>query len=319
MPNSKNVKPLLPPSQRGFAGLVRNLSRSKYMLLLVLPGTLYLFVFNYVPMYGVLNAFNDLSLTNGTFGSPWVGFKWFEQFYSSVYFTRIFVNTAILSFWTLIWGFPLPILFALMLNEVRSQWFKRTVQSISYFPHFISVVVVVGIMYNLFSSSGGGVLYNLIHEWTGYSGQIYGDAEWFRPLYVGSEVWQNFGWNSIIFLGALSAVDPQLYEAAKIDGANRYRMMTSITLPSIMPTVVTMLILNIGGILSVGTEKVLLLYNPAIYETSDVIGTYIYRDGILGANYSFSTAVGLFTSVIGFVLLAVTNQISKKVNEVSLW
>ncbi|MEI8093857.1 MAG: ABC transporter permease subunit [Spirochaetales bacterium] len=318
MATAKAVKRPLPLGQRGWKGLVRNVNRSKYMLLLVLPGALYLFVFNYVPMYGVLNAFNDLNITKGTLDSPWVGFRWFEQFFSSIYFYRLFSNTVILSFWTLVWGFPMPILFALLLNEVKNQFFKRTVQSISYFPHFISVVVVVGIMYNMFSSSGG-IFYNLVVWLTGNDSQILGNAEWFRPLYVGSDVWQNFGWNSIIFLGALSSVDPQLYEAARIDGANRYRMMMSITLPSIMPTVVTMLILNIGGILSVGADKVILLYNPAIYETSDVIGTYIYRDGILGANYSFSTAIGLFTSVIGFVMLTITNQISKKVNEVSLW
>jgi putative aldouronate transport system permease protein len=313
------IAPVLPASRRGFRGFVRNVSMQKYLLLLLIPGTLYLVIFNYFPMYGVLNAFVDYNVTKGTIHSPWVGLMWFQRFMSSVYFVRTFRNTVILSLWTLVFSFPVPIIFALLLNEVRNQGFKRTVQSISYFPHFVSVVVVVGIMVNLFSSPDG-ILYKLVLLVTGKQQVlILGAAGWFRPLYVGSGVWQDFGWDSIIYLGALSAVDPQLYEAARIDGANRGHQLRHITMPSIMPTIVTLLILYIGHLLSVGTEKVLLLYNPAIYEVADVIGTYIYRDGILGANYSFSTAVGLFSSVIGFVLLLMANAISKKVNEVSLW
>jgi putative aldouronate transport system permease protein len=309
----------LMPRRSGWATFWRNVRLQKYLLLLLIPGTAYLIVFNYFPLYGVLNAFVDYNVTKGTMHSPWVGLMWFERFVSSVYFVRIFRNTVILSLWTLVFTFPVPIVFALLLNEVRNQGFKRTVQSISYFPHFVSVVVVVGILVNLFSSPDG-MFYKIVCWLSGrQTVLILGSASWFRPLYIGSEIWQNFGWDSIVYLGALSAVDPQLYEAARIDGANRMRQLTHITLPSIMPTIVTLLILYIGHLLSVGTEKVLLLYNPAIYEVADVIGTYIYRDGILGANYSFSTAVGLFSSVIGFVLLIAANQISKKVNEVSLW
>jgi len=319
MARSTAIAPLLPPSRRGLRGLWRNVRISKYLLILLIPGTLYLVVFNYFPMYGVLNAFVDYSVTKGTLHSPWVGLMWFQRFTSSVYFVRLFRNTVVLSIWTLVFSFPVPIVFALLLNEVRSQGFKRTVQSISYFPHFVSVVVVVGIMVNLFSSPDG-LLYRVVLFLSGKQAVlILGSAGWFRPLYIGSGVWQDFGWDSIIYLGALSAVDPQLYEAARIDGANRIKQLQHITLPSIMPTIVTLFILAIGHLLSVGTEKVLLLYNPAIYEVSDVIGTYIYRDGIQGANYSYSTAIGLFSSAIGFVLLLIANAISKRVNEVSLW
>ena len=311
--------PLLPPHKRGWRGFWRNVKMSKYLLILLIPGTAYLLVFNYLPMYGVLNAFVDYSVTKGTLHSPWVGLMWFQRFMSSVYFVRIFRNTVVLSLWTLVFSFPIPIIFALLLNEVKNQGFKRTVQSISYFPHFVSVVVVVGILVNLFASPDG-ILYKLVLLISGKDRVlILGAATWFRPLYIGSGVWQDFGWDSIIYLGALSAVDPQLYEAARIDGANRIKQLQHITIPSILPTIVTLFILAVGHLLSVGTEKVLLLYNPAIYEVSDVIGTYIYRDGILGANYSFSTAVGLFSSLIGFVLLVIANTISKKVNEVSLW
>jgi len=319
MAATRGTAPALSSPRTGLRGFWRNVKISKYLLILLIPGSLYMLLFNYLPMYGVLNAFVDYSVTKGTLHSPWVGLQWFKQFMSSVYFLRIFRNTVVLSFWSLIFGFPIPIIFALLLNEVKVQGFKRTVQSISYFPHFVSVVVVVGIIVNLFSSPDG-VANKVVTFLSGKeSVLILGSGKWFRPLYIGSGVWQDFGWDSIIYLGALSAVDPQLYEAARMDGANRIRQLLHITLPSILPTIVTLLILAIGHLLSVGTEKVLLLYNPAIYEVSDVIGTYIYRDGILGANYSFSTAVGLFSSVIGFVLLIMANQISKKVNEVSLW
>jgi putative aldouronate transport system permease protein len=291
---------------------------SRYMLLLLLPGTVYLIVFNYVPLYGLLNSFNDYSISKGTLHSPWVGLQWFQRFFSSIYFMRTVRNTVVLSFWSLVFGFPVPILFALLLNEVRNQGFKRTVQSISYFPHFISVVVVVGMMVNLFGQPDG-ILFKIASWIAGKPTPMLGQMNWFRTLYVGSSVWQDFGWDSIVYLGALSTVDPQLYEAARIDGANRYRQMLSITLPSILPTIVTLLILAIGHLLSVGFEKVYLLYNPAIYEKADVIATYIYREGITNGSYSFATAVGLFQAVVGFVLLIIANQISKKVNEVSLW
>jgi putative aldouronate transport system permease protein len=296
----------------------KNVIKSKFLLLLLLPGTAYLIIFQYIPMYGIIIAFKDFSPGLGIWGSEWVGFKWFTEFFQSVYAYRLLRNTVLISFYSLIWGFPIPILFALLLNELRNGFFKRAVQTVSYFPHFISTVIITGLIVNFLSPTDGlfGLLFKHL---TGETTSLLTDPAWFRTIYIGSGIWQEFGWSSIIYLAALSAIDPQLFDAAKIDGAGRWKQMRHITLPGIMPTIVILLILKMGSMLSVGSEKIILLYSPAIYETSDVISTYVYRRGLLGADYSFGAAVGLFNSIANFLLLIVINSISKKVNHTSLW
>lgn len=297
---------------------IKYVKRDKYLLLLILPVVIYYVVFSYIPMYGVIIAFKDFSPGKGILGSPWAGLKWFEEYFKSIYFTRTLRNTILISVYNLIWGFPVPIIFALLLNELKDGVFKRTVQTISYLPHFISVVVVVGMMVN-FLSPTDGLINLLIKRLGGQPIAFMSDPKWFRTLYVGSGIWQEFGWNSIIYLAALSSLDPQLYEAARIDGANRWQQVWHITIPGIMPTAIILLILSIGGLLSVGFEKIILMYSPATYETADVISTYVYRRGILNSQYSFGAAVGLFNSVISFILLYFANGISKRVTEVALW
>ncbi|WP_127588692.1 ABC transporter permease [Paenibacillus koleovorans] len=296
----------------------KNVIKSKYLLLLLLPGTAYLIIFQYIPMYGVVIAFKDFSPGLGIWGSEWVGFHWFSEFFNSYYAYRLLRNTVLISVYGLLWGFPIPLIFALLLNELRNGFFKRAVQTVSYFPHFISTVIITGLIVN-FLSPHDGLIGVLLSKITGESISLLVDPSWFRTIYISSGIWQSFGWSSIIYLAALSAIDPQLFDAAKIDGAGRWKQMLHITLPGIMPTVVILLILNMGSLLSVGAEKIILLYSPAIYETSDVISTYVYRRGLLGADYSFGAAVGLFNSIANFLLLIIVNSISKKVNQTSLW
>lgn len=296
----------------------RNIRRDKYLIIMIAPVIIYYIVFHYGPMYGAIIAFKDYNPGVGIFNSPWVGFKWFKQFFESFYFWRLIRNAVLLSTYGIIFGFPVPILFALLLNEAKDGFFKRSVQTVSYLPHFISLVVVVGMMVNFLSPVDGIVnmfLKNLGKEPINFMG----DPRWFRFLYISSGIWQGFGWSSIVYLAAISAIDPTLYDAAKVDGANRWQQMINITIPGIMPTIIILLILNIGNILSVGFEKIILMYQPMTYEVADVISTYVYRRGILGGDYSFSAAVGLFNSIINFTLLIIVNRISKKITEISLW
>lgn len=293
------------------------LARDRYLLLFALPGIVYFFIFCYVPMYGVTIAFKDFNASKGVMGSEWVGLKWFASFFSSVYFGRLLRNTLLLNIYSLVFSFPAPVILALVINEVREGTFKKSVQTISYLPHFVSVVVVVGIM-RLFLQSDG--LVNQALESIGLTTvNFFSEPGWFRPLYVISGIWQSCGWGSIIYLAALSGVNPELYDAAYVDGASRWQRVRYINLPSIKPTVVTLLILNIGRLLTLGHEKILLMYSPAIYETADVISTYVYRRGIEDARFSFGTAVGLFNSLCNVALLLAANAISRRVNETSLW
>ncbi len=298
--------------------LLKNAARDKYLLLLMLPVVLYYIVFHYFPMYGVVIAFKNYSAGRGILGSPWAGLRWFKTFFGSIYAWRTIRNTVLISIYRLIWGFPIPIIFALLLNELRNGFFKRAVQTVSYLPHFISMVVVVGMMVT-FLSPTDGIVNVVLKKLGGKSYDFMSDPRWFRALFIGSGIWQNFGWNSIIYLAALSGLDPQLYEAARIDGANRWHQVIYITLPGIMPTVVILLILALGRMLSVGFEKIILMYGPAVYETADVISTYVYRRGLLNAEYSYGAAVGLFNSLINFSLLVSANWLSKRVSQVSLW
>lgn len=297
--------------------LGKDLYKNRFIYFMALPVIAYYIVFQYVPMYGATIAFKDFTPIKGILGSPWIGFQNFTDFFNDVYFGRILSNTLLISLYNLIFGFPTPIILALLLNEVRKNGFKRFVQSVTYLPHFISVMVLCGLIVDFTSRNG------IINDLLAFMGMerttMLLRPELFRTIYVGSNIWQELGWGSIIYLAALAGIDQDLYEAAKIDGAGRFKQMLHITLPGIMPTIVILFILRMGSMMNVGFDKIFLLYNPITYETSDVISTYVYRKGILESNYSFSAAVGLFNSVINFVLLVITNKLSKKVNETSLW
>ena len=295
----------------------KRILKDRYLLLLFLPCLIYYILFKYVPMWGVLISFKDFKPFIGFWGSEWVGLKHYIDFFNNPDAWRIIRNTLLLGVYTLLWCFPLPIVFALALNELTRPKFKKFVQTVSYMPHFLSAVVVCG-MLNSFLSPVRGIVNIIINMFGGETINFLSTASWFRPIYVASEVWQTLGWGAIVYLAAITNVDPQYYEAAKLDGASRLRQIWSITLPCIAPTVATMLILRIGSILEVGLEKVLLLYSPAIYETSDIIATYVYRQGLVSGNMSYATAIGLFSSVINLVLLVSANYFSKKFADTGL-
>ncbi len=292
--------------------------RDRYLFLLISPVVAYYVVFHYVPMYGAIIAFKDFAPGKGILGSPWVGLENFRTFFDSFYFMRIVKNTFLLSLYTLLWGFPIPIIFALLLNELRSQLFKRSVQTISYLPHFISVVVVAGMIVK-FASPNDGVVNKGLRAIGINPIDFLSQPEWFRTIFVASEIWQGFGWGAIIYLAALAGIDPSLYEASDVDGATRWQKAWFVTLPSLVPVMVILLILNVGNLMVVGFEKVLLLYSPATYETSDVIQTYIYRRGIISADYSLAAAIGLFNSTINLILLVTVNRLARRFSDTSLW
>lgn len=269
----------------------KSLRRDRQLVFMLIPVVIFFAVFSYYPLYGILIAFKDYSISRGILGSPWAGLRYFRQFFSSPYFGRLLRNTVLISVYSLLWGFPIPILFALLLNEFKDGKFKRVIQTVSYLPHFISLVVICGILIDIFSPQGG-VVNSLLYSLTGKRINFFGEPEWFRTMYVGSGVWQEFGWNSIIYLAAITGINPDLYEAARIDGAGRLRQIWHVTLPGIKPTILTLLILNLGNIMSVGYEKIILLYSPTTYETADVISTYVYRTGLLSQQYSYAGAGG---------------------------
>jgi putative aldouronate transport system permease protein len=297
--------------------LSRDIKRNKHIYIIVLPVIIYYFIFHYMPMYGAMVAFKDFRPSLGVWKSPWVGLKHFTNFFSSYYFSRLLVNTLALSIYSLIFGFPAPIILALLLNELRIRWFKRVVQTITYIPHFISIVIIAGIIINFVKMDG--LVSLAVKAITGYDGNLLLEPKFFRTIYVASGIWQQVGWGSIIYLATLAGINYELYEAARIDGAGRWKQTLYITLPGLLPTITILLILQIGGLMNVGFEKVMLLYNPAIYDTSDVISTFVYRQGILSAQYSFSAAVGLFNSAINFSLVIMANKFSKMMTENSLW
>lgn len=296
----------------------RTIRRSKYLYLMFLPVFIYYVIFHYVPMIGTVIAFKDYNLFLGIWESPWVGLEYFKDFLSSIYFWRLIRNTVMISLLDLVIGFPAPIILALMLNEVQGSLFKRTIQTISYLPHFISSVVIVGIVVNFLSPSTG-LINSLIEMLGGTRVHFLVEPKYFWFIYTFMNIWKGVGWGSIIYLASLSGVDPTLYEAAIVDGAGRFRQTLSITLPSIAPTITILLIMRIGNLLSVGYESIILMYNPKIYETADVLSTYVYRRGLIDADYSFAAAVGLFQSAIALVLVVGSNWISRKVSETSLW
>ncbi|GIO92705.1 sugar ABC transporter permease [Paenibacillus lactis] len=297
---------------------MRQVRKNWQLYLLFLPVLLYFIVFHYVPMYGVQIAFKDFIANKGILESPWVGFKHFERFFNSFYFWRIIKNTLGIGLYELIVGFPIPIILALMINEARSGRFRRFIQTVTYAPHFLSTVVVVG-MIMMFLSPVSGLVNFIITSFGGEPIAFMTEPSWFKSIYVWSGVWQSMGWSSIIYLAALAGIDPQLHEAAKVDGAGWFRRIWHINLPGIAPTMIILLILNIGSILGVGFEKVFLMQNSLNMEASDVIATNVYRSGILGAQYSYSAAVGLFNSVVNFIMLITVNRIARRVSETSLW
>jgi ABC-type polysaccharide transport system, permease component len=291
--------------------------RNKTLYFLFIPVLVYYLIFQYGPMMGLIIGFKNYKPSLGFFGSKWVGLQHFKDFFTDYYFFRVLKNTIKISFTSLIFTFPMPIIFALLINEIRSRHYSRFIQTVSYIPHFISIVVIVSIMMDL-TGKNGAITQFLAHF--GFTPvTMLNDKRYFLPLYIISNIWQNIGWNSIIYLSALLAIDAELYEAAKIDGAGKFRQLISVTLPCLLPTIVVMLILQVGKMFNVGYEKIILMYNPLTYEVADVISTYVYRKGLLEMNWSYSTAVGLFNSVVSFTLVWITNKISKKISGNGLW
>lgn len=292
--------------------------RNKWLyLFFALPTIIYYGIFKYWPLYGVQIAFRNYRVTRGIWKSAFVGFRHFEEFINSIYFGRVVINTLRISLLDLLIGFPIPIIFALLLNEIGRPRFKKTIQTITYLPHFISVVVICGLLVNF--SSADGLFNTIIQMLGGSKSDLLMHSKNFLPIYIGSNIWSNFGWGSILYIAALSGIPQEQYEAAYIDGTNRWQRMWYITIPGIMPTIVIQYILKIGGLMSVGSEKILLLYSPLTYDVADVISTFVYRKGLIDFNFSYSTAVGLFNSIINILLLVIANRLSRKVNETSLW
>jgi putative aldouronate transport system permease protein len=269
-------------------------------------------------MYGIVIAFKNYNIYTGINDSPWVGFKYFKEFFSSIFFWRLIRNTLLISLYGLVFGFPAPIILALLFNELKDGVFKRSTQTISYLPHFVSTVIIVS-MFVQFLSPSRGLVNNIISMFGGEKVYFLGDPKYFRSLYTMMGIWAGVGWGTIIYLAAMTGIDPELYEAAIIDGCGHLRQVWHITLPCISSTIIIMLIFKVGQLLSVGAESIILMYNPAIYETADVISTYVYRRGLVEAQYSFAAAVGLFNSIAGLILITGTNAIAKKFSETSLW
>ncbi|WZL79060.1 ABC transporter permease subunit [Eubacteriales bacterium mix99] len=294
--------------------IIRNLD----LYLLILPVLVFYIIFCYRPMYGLQLAFKDYVAIDGIFGSPWVGLKHFERFFGSPYFLRLISNTLSISVLQLLFGFPIPVILALLINEMKNSRRKKLVQNVTYVPHFLSTVVIVGMLKN-FVHPEYGIINMMIAKLGGSRMNFMEEASWFHTLYVASGVWQNMGWDSIIFIASLSGVDPQLHESAKIDGAGRMQRIWHINMPAILPTIVIVLILNVGGLMNIGFEKAFLMQNDLNLSKSDIISTYSYRLGIQGAQYSYATAIGFFNSIINFMLLVTVNTISRRISSTSLW
>lgn len=305
-------------NKRNFQDLKKDLKKHKWLYVMLIIPVIFVVIWNYWPMYGVIIAFKDYSPAFGILGSPWVGLKHFERFFASYFFLEIIVNTLRLSLYSLLVSVPLPIILALLFNELNRKWFKSTAQTISYITNFISVVVVIG-MVQFFFSSQDGMINMLLNTFGFPSIDFLGSPKWFPHIYVWSGVWQGVGWGTLIYTAAMSGISPDQYEAAYLDGASRLQCIRHITIPSIMPTIVISTILATGSILSVGFEKTFLLQNAANLASSEVLSTYTYKMGIINGEYSFSAAVGLFNNVINFIVLFIVNKLAQKTNESSLW
>jgi len=317
-PGSKKL-PVPGSNRRGyFPSLWSDIWKEWDLYLLLGPGVLFILLFKYTPMYGITIAFKDFNIFTGFGDSPWVGWKHFEKLFTSPDFARVFQNTVIISLLKIIILFPLPIIVALMLNEMKNMIIKRSVQTVIYLPHFLSWVIVSGLFIDLLSTNGG-LVNKLLVSLNLEPVAFFLDNSVFRSVLVTSAGWKETGWSTIVYLAAFSMVDPTLYEAAKIDGAGRWKQLWHITLPGIAPIIILMFILRLGNILEAGTEQILVMYNPVVYNVSDVIGTYVYRQGLGNQDYSFTTAVGLFEAVISFTLVIVGNALSKKYLQRGIW
>lgn len=301
--------------------LMVNIKRDKYLLLMFLPVLIYLIIFCYLPMTGLVMAFKKFVPGQGIMGlytGDFVGLKWFEQFFASPYAFRLIRNTFLLSFYSLIFGFPIPIIFALCITQLKNKFLQKSSQVLTYLPYFISTVVVAGMITNFLSPSNG-IINLIIQKLGGDPINFLSEPSWFRAIYVISGSWQTFGFNSIIFVAAIMGIAPELHEAMIVDGASKLQTLRHLILPSIKPTIILLLIMSLGNLLNVGFEKVYLLYNTGIYETADVISTYVYRQGIESQNYSYATAVGLFNSLIGFTIVFMANKLSRKFSDTAIW
>ncbi|MFK7692222.1 ABC transporter permease [Paenibacillus sp. HJGM_3] len=298
--------------------VLQDYRKHKYLYFMIFPVVVFYALFHYVPMYGAIIAFKDYRVAEGFLGSPWVGFQHFTTFFESYYFWRLLKNTLLLNLYSLVFAFPAPILFALLINEIGGRFFKKAVQTITYLPHFISLVVICG-MINQFVAREGVIMDMLV--WLGMDRtSLLAHPEFFRTIYIASDIWQSVGWGSIIYLAAITGINPELYEASRVDGAGKWRQTLNITLPGIAPIIIILFILKIGHMLDVGFEKIILLYNPNTYETADVISTFVYRKGLGNSfEFSYATAVGLFQSALNFLLLLIANKISRRLGESSLW
>lgn len=297
--------------------IVSDLKRNWIVYLMVLPVVAWYIIFCYAPMYGVTMAFQNYKASKGFFGSDWIGFKNFIDFFNDVYFWRIIKNTLRISLLSLFVGWPAPIFLALLINECKNKYFVKSVQTITYLPHFISLVVICGMIKSFTGTNG--IITNIIEGITGNNQSILTMPQAFPWIYVISTVWQEVGWGSIIYLSALSAIDQELYEACEIDGGGRWRQTIHVTIPGILPTIITLLILKMGSLLSVGYEKIILLYNESTMETAEVISSYVYKRGLIDSDFSYATAIGLFNSLINIFFIVSTNAISRRVSETSLW
>jgi len=306
----------------GFSSRMKEYSkivyRDRYLLLMLLPIIVYYILFHYMPMTGIVIAFKEFIPGHGIYYGEWVGLKWINQFLQSAYAFRLIRNTVLISAYSILFGFPVPILFAVCVCEISHMKTRRILQTVTYLPHFISTVVLVGMLKNFFAVDNG-VVNVIIRALGGAEIQFFQEPDWFRTLYVGSGIWQGFGWNSIIYISSISGIDPELYEAADIDGISRAGKVRHITIPMILPTIVLLFIMRMGNLMSVGFEKVFLMYNSAVYETADVISTYVYRKGITDSEFSFASAVGVFNSVVNFAFVYAANKVSKMTTDSSLW
>ena len=308
--------------RRGWREAWRQIKRDRFLYALAALPLLYFVIFQYLPMAGVIIAFQDYDPFLGIYDmfrlDRWVGFKHFRNFFDSIFFWNVMRNTVVISLYKLIFGFPLPIILALLINELRMRLFQRTVQTISYLPHFFSMVVAAGIVRAMLTPQGG-LLNQLVVGLGGEPKAYLTDPHLFRSIIVTMDIWQHAGWNSIIYLAAMATINPEMYEAAAMDGANRFQRMWHVTLPSISFAIVITLIFRIGGTLNAGFEQILLLYSPSVYSVSDIIDTYVYRAGLIGRQYSFAAAVGLFKSVLAFVLMYMANKVAQKLGQEGLW
>lgn len=317
MKKEKVSAPAAAGQKTGWARTWKIIRKNKAVYLMLVPVLVYYILFHYKPMYGIIISFMDYNPRKGISGSAWVGLKHFKDFFGGYYFGRLLTNTLKLSFATLIFGFPIPIILALLINELRNKKFSKIVQSITYMPHFVSMVVLCAMIRQFVGSNGFIVQFMSLFGYEG--GNLLLKGKYWIPIYVLSNIWQGAGWGSIVYLAALTGIDSELYDAAKVDGANRWKQTLHVTIPCILPTIIIMLIMRVGQIMGVGYEKTLLLYDGAIYDVADIISTYVYRMGLQNREFSLSTAVGLFNSVVNFVLVIIANQISKKTTETSLW